>query len=30
MAYTTLLLAGMSWIATLFVGVAAASMGGCQ
>ena len=30
MAYTTLLLAGMSWIATLFVGVAATAMGGCQ
>ena len=30
MSYTTLLLAGMSWIATLFVGVAATAMGGCQ
>ena len=30
MAYTTLLLAGMSWIATLFVGVAASVMGGCR
>jgi hypothetical protein len=30
MTYTTLLLSGMSAIATLFVGVAAAAMGGCQ
>jgi hypothetical protein len=30
MAYMTILLAGMSGIATLFVGVAAFSMGGCQ
>ena len=30
MSYTTLLLAGMSWIATLFVGGAAIAMGGCQ
>jgi hypothetical protein len=30
MSYTTMLLAGMSWIATLFVGVAAVVMGGCQ
>ena len=30
MSYTTLLLAGMSWIATLFIGVAATAMGGCQ
>ena len=29
MSYTTLLLAGMSWIATLFVGAAAAATGGC-
>ena len=30
MSYTTLLLAGMSWIATLFVGAAATAVGGCQ
>jgi hypothetical protein len=30
MSYTTMLLSGMSWIATLFVGVAAIAMGGCQ
>jgi len=30
MSYTTMLLAGMSWIATLFIGVAATAMGGCQ
>jgi hypothetical protein len=30
MAYTTLLLSGMSWIATLFVGVAGFAVGGCQ
>jgi len=30
MSYMTILLAGMSAIATLFVGVAAFSMGGCQ
>jgi len=30
MSHTTMLLAGMSWIATLFVGVAATAMGGCQ
>lgn len=29
MAYTTLLLSGMSWIATLFVGVSAFAVGGC-
>lgn len=30
MAYMTILLAGLSGIATLFVGIAALSMGGCQ
>lgn len=30
MSYMTVLLAGMSWIATLFVGVAALAVGGCQ
>lgn len=30
MAFTTVLLAGLSWIATLYVGVAAWSIGGCQ
>ena len=30
MSYTTMLLAGMSWIATLFVGAAATAIGGCQ
>ncbi len=30
MAFTTLLLAGMSWIATLYIGAAAWSIGGCQ
>jgi hypothetical protein len=30
MSYTTMLLAGMSWIGTLFVGVASTAMGGCQ
>ena len=30
MSYTTMLLAGMSWIATLFVGVAGTMVGGCR
>lgn len=30
MSYTTMLLAGMSWIGTLFVGVASTAVGGCQ
>ena len=30
MSYMTVLLAGMSWIATVFVGVAGLSMGGCR
>lgn len=30
MAFTTLLLAGMSWIATLYIGLAAWSIGGCR
>jgi hypothetical protein len=30
MSYTTMLLAGMSWIGTLFVGVSATAVGGCQ
>lgn len=30
MAFTTVLLAGLSWIATLFVGAAAWSIGGCR
>ncbi|HJU42447.1 MAG TPA: hypothetical protein VJ691_06510 [Vicinamibacterales bacterium] len=29
MAFTTMLLAGLSWIATLYVGLAAWSIGGC-
>ena len=30
MAFTTMLLAGLSWVATLYVGVAVWSIGGCQ